>query len=85
MMKNPNSLEKALREHLNVIANQYYELTGWTPSHIGAHALGDATFFRRLNQGAGFTVATYDRLIKWSVKQWPDGYRFPKLKLEKPK
>ncbi len=32
---------------------------------IGQRALNDNTFFRRIRNGAGFTVKTYDRLMAW--------------------
>ena len=58
-------MEKELRNNLIKTAKAVCAARGITEETIGLRALRDNTFFRRMRNGAGFTVRTYDRLMSW--------------------
>ncbi|MEQ8450622.1 MAG: hypothetical protein RIB97_13135 [Nitratireductor sp.] len=58
-------MEKQLRNNLIKMAQAVCEARGLTEETIALRALRDNTFFRRMRNGAGFTVRTYDRLMGW--------------------
>lgn len=59
-------MEQELRSRLFKTAERLSALTGITEQSIGQKAINDNTFFKRVREnGAGFTVKTYDRLMEW--------------------
>lgn len=70
-------MEETLRTHLIVLADAFHAATGMSRQSIGKAALRDNTFFKRLNDGDGFTVKTYDKLVKWFAAAWPAGTIWP--------
>ncbi len=46
--------------------------TGLARSTIGMRVARDARFFDRLANGKGFTVKTYDAVVRWFSANWPD-------------
>lgn len=71
-------MEQKLRSDLISVADRFSEATGYSRGQISKYALADNTFFDRLDSGAGFTIRTYDRLVAWCHKNWPEGVRWPK-------
>lgn len=59
-------MEQELRTQLFETAERLTTLTGITEQSIGQKAINDNTFFKRVrDNGAGFTVKTFDRLMTW--------------------
>lgn len=59
-------MEQELRTQLFATAERLSTLTGITEQSIGQKAINDNTFFKRVrDNGAGFTVKTFDRLMAW--------------------
>ena len=59
-------MEQELRTQLFETAERLTALTGITEQSIGQKAINDNTFFKRVREnGAGFTVKTFDRLMAW--------------------
>lgn len=59
-------MEQELRAKLFETAERLTALTGITEQSIGQKAINDNTFFKRVREnGAGFTVKTFDRLMGW--------------------
>lgn len=59
-----NELRTNLLESAAMLAKR-----GITEETIGLRAIKDNTFFRRMRNGAGFTVKTYDRLMAWMKEE----------------
>lgn len=59
-------MEQELRTKLFETAERLTKLTGMSEMAIGQKAINDNTFFKRVrDNGAGFTVKTFDRLMGW--------------------
>lgn len=59
-------MEQELRTRLFETAELVTAVTGLSEQSIGQKAINDNTFFKRVREnGAGFTVKTYDRLMAW--------------------
>jgi len=59
-------MEQELRTRLFETAERLTKLTGLSEQAIGQKAINDNTFFKRVREnGAGFTVKTFDRLMAW--------------------
>lgn len=59
-------MEHELRTKLFETAERLSALTGISEQSIGQKAINDNTFFKRVREnGAGFTVKTFDRLMGW--------------------
>lgn len=62
-------MEQELRTRLFETAERLTKLTGMSEMAIGQKAINDNTFFKRVREnGAGFTVKTFDRLMTWMEK-----------------
>jgi hypothetical protein len=71
-------MEETLRLHLATCVAAFERLTGITPQSVGKRALNDNTFFRRVvDQGQGFTVKTYDEVMRWFDENWPEDTDWP--------
>lgn len=70
-------MEQTLREQLLFLANGYATATGVSEKTIGKRAINDNTFFDRLAEGNGFTVKTYDRVVRWLSANWPRDLKWP--------
>lgn len=71
-------MEQVLRTHLATLAKAFEAATGVTPASVGQSALKDNTFFPRvLDEGAGFTIKTFDRVVEWFAKHWPADLAWP--------
>lgn len=66
-----------LRSHLLAMATAYTAATGTNAPTIGKLALNDHNFFRRVRNGDGFTVKSYDRAQTWFDTNWPAGAKWP--------
>jgi hypothetical protein len=70
-------MKETARINLTILATEFASASDISLQAIGQRALKDNTFFVRLGAGSGFTVDTYDRLIRWFSKNWPDGVAWP--------
>lgn len=61
-------MEHELRAKLISTAERCTLLTGMSEATIGLKAVNDNTVFKRIRNGAGFTVKTFDRLIAFMEK-----------------
>jgi hypothetical protein len=65
-------MEEILRKNMLDLAAAYTYFVGSSPQAIGQAIMKDNTFFRRIAEGAGFTAATFDRVVAWFDENWPD-------------
>ncbi len=70
-------MEESARADLMLLAARFSDVEGISLQAVGLRALKDNTFFRRIAQGSGFNVRTYDRLVVWFSENWPDGAKWP--------
>jgi hypothetical protein len=71
-------MEQTLRQHLRTCTALFQAHSGVTPKTVCKRALNDNTFFDRVvDGGQGFTVGTYDRVIRWLSENWPAGVDWP--------
>lgn len=71
-------MEQTLREHLRQTAAVFETFTGVTPKTVGKRAINDNTYFDRVvDGGQGFTIGTYDRVMRWLSENWPAGADWP--------
>lgn len=71
-------MEKQLRDHLLALASQYVAFTGCGFSTLARRCRNDSGFFDRLQQiDKSFTVRTFDEVVAWFSKNWPDGCEWP--------
>jgi len=70
-------MEDELRAHLLSLANAFATAERTSLRTIGKRALNDNTFFHRIEQGDGFNVKTFDRLVAWFACHWPQGCDWP--------
>ena len=62
-------MEQELRTKLFQTAERLTKATKVSEQTIGQRAISDNTFFKRVREGAGFTVKTYDRLMSWMEQE----------------
>lgn len=70
-------MEARLCAALKDLTDAFTEATDMSVATIGKRALNDNTFFQRVAAGDGFTLKTFDRVIRWFSDQWPAGTRWP--------
>ncbi len=71
-------MEELLRQHLARCAAAYSEEKGVSKPALGLTILRDNTFFRRaVDERQGFTVRTYDRVMRWFAANWPANAIWP--------
>lgn len=70
-------MESELRESLLSLSAAYQAATGLSAATVGSRVAGDSKFFRRLRDGAGFEVSTYDRAVEWFRENWPRNAPWP--------
>lgn len=63
--------EGDLKADLLAKAKAYCDATGQALSSVGKTILNDPAFFRRLEEGSGFTVATYEKAMCWLEDNMP--------------
>ncbi len=70
-------MEIELNANLQTLAHAYAAASGLAISTIGMRAARDARFFDRLADGKGFTVKTYDTVMRWFLSNWPENVAWP--------
>lgn len=71
-------MEETLRQNLRATTAAFHAATGVSPRTISKRALNDNTFYERVvTKCQGFTVASYDRVIRWLWSNWPQGADWP--------
>ena len=71
-------MEEILRKTMLDLAASYAEAASVSLQSIGQSIMRDNTFFRRIDEkGAGFTAATFDRVVGWFDENWPDDGVWP--------
>ena len=60
-----------LKQALFSRAREYAEITGLSIATVSRKASGDARFFKRIEDGAGFTVGRFDTVMRWFDDNWP--------------
>ena len=69
--------EKLLRKNLQTLFDEYVQDTGKKPYVVGRLVAKDIRFYKRIVDGGGFTVATYDRVAANFKAIWPAGLPWP--------
>ena len=70
-------MEEELKSHLRSVFAVFEAASPLAGTTIWARAVGDARFLDRLESGAGFTVKTYDRAMRWFSDNWPTHSNWP--------
>jgi hypothetical protein len=70
-------MEETLRLTLIDLAAKFEAATGVSPATAAKRALNDNTFFSRIEEGAGFNIRTFDRLVEWFAGNWPADADWP--------
>ncbi len=65
------------REHILTLADAYCIATNRSLARVSTIVRNDGKFFRRLREGAGCTMDTYQKCLRWFSEQWPDGLPWP--------
>ena len=65
------------RAHILTLARLYCEATGRSLSRVSTVVRNDGKFFRRLDEGAGCTMDTYGKCLRWFSEHWPEGTSWP--------
>ena len=66
-----------LRANLLTLVKVYTAATGTNAPAVAKSAVNDHNFFRRISEGSGFTVKSYDRLHYWFDLNWPPTAEWP--------
>lgn len=69
-------METELRRHLTKCAIVYGAHYDYSLSRVGHLSLRDGTFFDRI-QTKSFTARTYDRVMTWFDRNWPESLGWP--------
>ena len=69
-------MEKQLRRNLTKCAIVYAVHHGYSINRVGHLAARDGTFFDRI-QTKSFTIRTYDRVMTWFDRNWPETLAWP--------
>ncbi|HCQ52719.1 MAG TPA: hypothetical protein DIV82_00505 [Brevundimonas diminuta] len=70
-------MEDELRSHLITCATAYAAAMRLSTTTVGRLAVNDWRFFDRMADGAGFTVAKYDEVMRWFDANWPPAADWP--------
>lgn len=76
-------MENTLRAAVVKLSLKYGEATDTSLATISKRSLNDTTFFTRLDNGRGFNIRTYDRVIRWLSDNWPEALEWP-AEIERP-
>ncbi|MDF3420188.1 hypothetical protein HKX23_17705 [Sulfitobacter sp. KE29] len=52
--------------------------SGLSLATVSTYAANDGKFFRRLDEGAGCTLKTAERVVEWFAANWPDDLEWPR-------
>lgn len=64
-------------KQITKLASVLSEHRGLKLSTIGAYALRDGKFFKRLDRGGGCTLRTAARLTEWLSQNWAEDLEWP--------
>lgn len=59
------------------LAQAYAAHLGLALSTVATYAANDGKYFRRLDEGAGCTIAKATRIVAWFSENWPDDLEWP--------
>lgn len=65
------------RTHLLTLARAYGDATHRSLARVSTLVRNDGKFFRRLNEGAGCTMDTYAKCLRWFADHWPHDRSWP--------
>ena len=64
-------------EHIQTLTLIYCEATKRSEARVADLASGNPYLIKRLREGAGCTIATYNRVIQWFSDHWPVDLAWP--------
>jgi hypothetical protein len=70
----------AMHDHgdaLLSLADAYCAAVGRSHARVATLCANDGKFFKRVQEGGTFTVATFDRIVGWFSDRWPEGVEWP--------
>lgn len=65
------------RDRLLLLATQYSAATNLSTARVATLVHNQGAFFKRLEDGAGCTVDTYEKCLQWFSDHWPEGLAWP--------
>ncbi len=66
-----------LRQNLIGLFERYSAAMGVSESRVSTIVLSGGHRIARIRGGGSFTVATYDRVLRWFSDHWPEGVEWP--------
>lgn len=66
-----------LRDHLLTLAHGYAAARAISLARVSTLVRNDGKFFRRLGEGAGCTLETYELALAWFDRHWPEDTSWP--------
>ena len=71
-------MEKVLRQSLLNTATVYAEASGCAISTVSRRVKNNAAFFKDIaDPSKSFTARTYDDVMRWFARNWPEGKERP--------
>ena len=70
-------MKQTLRANLLRLSDLLGQDAGPSRASISRQALGDNTFFTRVERGENFTIDTHDRVVQWCSDNWPVDIEWP--------
>lgn len=71
-------MEAELVENLRAVFASFSGASKLSASTVWMRAAKDARFMSRIESGSGFTVKTYDSVMRWFSENWPSDAMWPK-------
>lgn len=59
------------RENIIQAKNRYCEITGLAAATVATKVMNDGKFFDRVEEGKGFTMDTYEKVMRWFQDNMP--------------
>lgn len=69
--------EQRLTRRMERLLAAYHAAGGDPPSFVLRRILGSNSFMARVRSGSGFNVRSYDRIVIWIRRNWPEGAEWP--------
>jgi hypothetical protein len=76
-LRNNPHMEKELLDNLRAVTAIFCEATGKTPKYVAWQATNNNKFWDQIDQGGGWNIRTYDKILQWLSDRWPEGAEWP--------
>jgi hypothetical protein len=70
-------MEEELKANIRAVFDAYSARQKLAASTVFLRAARNARFLEDITAGKGFTVRSYDNVMRWFSTNWPDGAEWP--------